>query len=83
MRVWLCMRVTPAADDRPDLANRQECLGVYTDEARARARCRIPERDFIGVLDLDVDQSEELIPWPGGYYPLLQDGPGAPRKEGT
>jgi len=81
MRVWLCMRVTWSGEDKPGLAGRQECLGVYTDEARARARCRIPERDFIGVLDLD--QPEELTAWPEAYYPLLQDGPGAPRREGA
>lgn len=87
MRAWICMRVTwePGGLDAnpPNVPARQECLGVYSDEARARARCRIPDRDFIGPLELNADQPEELIPWPGGYYPLLQDGPGGPRKEGA
>jgi len=87
MRVWVCMRVTWDGEDPntnvPGVPARQECLGVYSDEAKAKARCRIADRDFIGVLELDADQPEELIPWPQGYFPLLQDGPGGARKEGT
>ena len=86
-RVWVCNRVTWDGEgpntNAPTIAARQECLGIYTDEAKARARCRIADRDFIAPLELDVDQPEDLIPWPEAYYPLLQDRPGGPRKEGT
>ena len=84
MNVWACVRSTDDPNtNTPGLAARIEVLGIYTGEQKARARCRIADRDFISRLELNHDFPEELVPWPEAYYPLLQDCPAGPRKEGA
>ena len=78
MRVWICGRTTREATHADhaavvgnSLAGRWELLGVYTSEEKAVARCRIPDRDFVGPAGLDVDFPERLITWPDARYPMV------------
>jgi hypothetical protein len=66
MKVWICGQTrceTPSG-------RVWEIQGAFSTEALAVAACR-NEAYWVGPLTLDESLPEELIPWPGCYYPKM------------
>lgn len=49
-------------------------LGVFSSEGKALVACTHMNH-WIGPLVLDERLSDDWIPWPGAYYPALEDKP--------
>jgi hypothetical protein len=64
--IWIAGR---NSDPRP-----WECLGAYSTEEAAVARCK-QRNDFVAPLELDHDLPERRMPWKDAYYPILQGLP--------
>jgi len=51
-----------------------EVMGFFSTREAAVAGCKIPERDFVASLELDVLLPDETYEWPDCEYPLpLED----------
>ena len=50
-----------------------QIMGVFSDEELAVKSCTT-EHDFVGPIDLNVKLPDEVVKWPGLYYPLSPFG---------
>jgi len=46
-----------------------EIMGVFSDEKLAVESCTT-KVDFVGPVDMNVKLPDEVVQWPGLYYPL-------------
>jgi len=67
--VWITARVE-WDDDESTLGPKEwHILGVYTDEEKAKQRCR-QYNDVVYALPLNIDLPEEIVGVDNEYYPL-------------
>jgi len=69
-RVWIVGRVLPGEESPPAW----EFLGVFTDCDAAVARCTTPN-DALGPAKLDEPLPDEMITWPGFWFPMTEPAP--------
>lgn len=68
VRLWIAGRTDEYRG--PGRPSAWEILGIYFTESEAAARCKQPDRDFIGLIEVGVDLPEHLTPWTAAYHPL-------------